>query len=131
MAKIILIDDDPQVRSVLAGFLKIGNHQVVEAENGQQGLYLLSLEQPDLIITDIVMPQTDGFELIMALAKQEKPQRIIAISGGSRSMQKEMLIGMAQSMPVNKVLEKPVSCEILLAAVEEALISPPPRTLNE
>ncbi len=130
MAKIILIDDDPQVRSVLAGFLKIGNHQVVEAENGQQGLQHLSHEQPDLIITDIVMPETDGFELIMALANKEPPLRVIAISGGSRGLQQEMLIGVAQSMPVNKVLAKPVSCEVLLAAVEDALTSPPPRTLN-
>jgi CheY-like chemotaxis protein len=127
MAKIVLIDDDPLVRAVLAGFLRVDNHQVLEAESGKQGLSLLAKEQPDLVITDIVMPDTDGFELIMALANQENPQRIIAISGGSRSMQQEMLIGVAQSMPVNRVLAKPVSCETLLSAVTEALHSPPPQ----
>lgn len=127
MAKIVLIDDDPLVRSVLSGFLQIAKHQVLEAESGKKGLSLLEKEQPDLVITDIVMPDTDGFELIMNLANQANPQRIIAISGGSRSMQQEMLIGVAQSMPVNKVLAKPVSCETLLAAVTEALNSPPPK----
>lgn len=126
MAKIIVIDDDPLVRSVLKGFLQMGNHQVIEVENGRQGLQMLSDVQPDLIITDIVMPDTDGFELIMTLANQERPQRIIAISGGSRSMQQEALLNVAKSMPVNKVLAKPISGEELLAAVEETLIAPPP-----
>lgn len=129
MALILLIDDDPQVRTVLKGFLKIGGHRVVEAENGRQAQKQLLAEQVDLVITDIVMPESDGFEVIMSSARTDTPPKIIAITGGSPNLTQQTLLAIAQRMPVNKVLAKPVTCEALLAAVQDALAAPAPHKL--
>jgi len=124
MAKILLIDDDPQVRAVLKGFLQIGRHQVLEAGNGVQAKKLLTDVQADLVITDIVMPESDGFEVIMSCARKDQPLKIIAITGGSPNLAQQTLLAIAQKMPVNKVLSKPVTCEELLTAVQDVLNAP-------
>ncbi|QOX78889.1 response regulator [Trichlorobacter lovleyi] len=130
MALILLIDDEPQVRTVLKGFLQIGGHRVVEAENGRQAHKLLLAEQVDLVITDIVMPESDGFEVIMSSARTDNPPKIIAITGGSPNLTQQTLLAIAQRMPVNKVLAKPVTCEALLAAVQDTLAAPAPHKLS-
>jgi CheY-like chemotaxis protein len=131
MAKIVLIDDDPQVRSVLKGFLQIGGHEVLEAANGVQAQKILTEVQNDLIITDIVMPEADGFEVIMSCARKDHPLKIIAITGGSPNLAQQMLLSIAQKMPINKVLSKPITCEELLSAVNETLTSSPvPSTIK-
>jgi CheY-like chemotaxis protein len=124
MAKILLIDDDPQVRAVLKGFLQIGGHEVLEAGNGIQARKFLTVVQTDLVITDIVMPESDGFEVIMSCARKDQPLKIIAITGGSPNLTQQTLLTIAQKMPVNKVLSKPVTCEELLTAVQDVLNSP-------
>ena len=124
MAKILLIDDDPQVRAVLKGFLQIGGHTVMEAENGVQARKLLLNAAVDLVITDIVMPESDGFEVIMSCVRKDQPLKIIAVTGGSPNLAQQTLLTIAQKMPVNKVLSKPVSCEELISAVQEVLDSP-------
>ena len=123
MVKILLVDDDPQVRAVLTGFLQIGGHEVLEAENGTQARKILAKQLPDLMVTDIVMPESDGFELIMSCANREQPLKVIAITGGSPNLTQQSLLTVAQKMPVNKVLSKPVTCEELLTAVQDVLNS--------
>ena len=133
MAKILLIDDDPQVRAVLKGFLQIGGHEVLEAANGVQARKLLQNVTVDLVITDIVMPESDGFEVIMSCARKDQPLKIIAITGGSPNLAQQTLLTIAQKMPVNKVLAKPVTCEELISAVQDVLAHPDttsrPRTI--
>ena len=124
MAKILLIDDDPQVRTVLKGFLQIGGHEVLEAANGVQARKLLQNTAVDLVITDIVMPDSDGFEVIMSCVRKEQPLKIIAITGGSPNLAQQTLLTIAQKMPVNKVLAKPVTCEELISAVQDVLNTP-------
>lgn len=121
MALILLVDDDPQVRSVLKGFLQIGHHNVHEADDGHEAIRQVELLHPDLVITDIVMPQSDGFELIMSLAERPDSPGIIAITGGSANLNQQYLLSITRKMPVCQVLAKPVSCEMLLTAVEDSL----------
>ncbi|MCE1226429.1 MAG: response regulator [Geobacteraceae bacterium] len=125
MAKILLIDDDPQVRAVLKGFLQIGGHAVLEAANGVQARKLLQNTTFDLVLTDIVMPESDGFEVIMSCVRKDQPPKIITITGGSPNLAQQTLLTIAQKMPVTKVLAKPVSCEELLSAVQDVLDAPP------
>lgn len=121
MAKILLIDDDQQVRAVIEGFLKHDQHEVVSVENGKLGLKQLQMQQFDLIITDIIMPEQDGFETIMAVASMANAPKIIAISGGSTALKQDMLLSVASKMPVSTALAKPVSYEQLAEAVRKAL----------
>jgi CheY-like chemotaxis protein len=131
MAKILLIDDDAQVRAVLKGFLQIGGHDVLEAGNGVQARKMLTEVQVDLVITDIVMPESDGFEVIMSCARQNPLLKIIAITGGSPNLAKQPLLAIASKMPVNKVLSKPVTCEELLTAVQDVLNSTEPPDVSK
>lgn len=121
MARILLIDDDPQVRSVLEGFLNHDGHQVICADNGREAFRLLGSQRFDLVLTDIVMPEQDGFEVIITLTLQPERPRIIAISGGSSRLSQQMLLSMAAKMRIERVLAKPISYQQLSAAVTEVL----------
>ncbi|MFA6823240.1 MAG: response regulator [Geobacter sp.] len=132
MARILLIDDDPQVRSVLEGFLHHDGHQVICAANGREATRLLEQQRVDLVLTDIVMPEQDGFEVIINLTAQVDRPPIIAISGGSSRLSQQMLLSMASKMRIERVLAKPISYQQLSAAVSEvlaaALAATPPHT---
>ena len=84
MARILLIDDDDSVRRALRLTLTEFGHTVIEARDGQEGLKLFPQANADLVITDIVMPEKDGIEVLIELRKKQPPVNIIAISGGGR-----------------------------------------------
>lgn len=61
-AKVLIVDDNKTVRTLLSINLKQNEYRVIEAENGAEGLLLVNKEKPDIVISDILMPQMDGFE---------------------------------------------------------------------
>jgi CheY-like chemotaxis protein len=121
MARILLIDDDALVRTTLLNFLNHDGHQVVETANGAEAQKILNCESYDLILTDIVMPEKDGLEVIMSQLNRPDRPKIIAISGGSSNLPHQMLLDIASKMKVDAVLTKPVSYDVLSAAVTAAL----------
>lgn len=122
MARILLIDDDDLVRPALHLVLAHFGHIVIEARDGNEGLALWAKAKIDLLITDIVMPEKDGIEVLMELRKCHPPMKIIAISGGGRQNATDHL-HVARLMGAALVLEKPFSNEALMAAVNELLAS--------
>jgi len=113
------------LRLTLAHF----GHTVIEARNGKEGLQLFKPEDVDLVITDIVMPEIEGLEVLWKLrTRQVPPVKIIAISGGGKQSVANNL-KMAKLMGAAKVLAKPFSNEVLIAAINELLPSgkPPAR----
>lgn len=120
MAHILLIDDDDPVRDMLRQTLAHFGHTVIEARNGKEGLSLFPHTNADLLITDIVMPEMEGLELLMELRKRKPPIKIIAISGGGRGTAADYL-RTAKFMGAAKVLAKPFTNEALLAAINEVL----------
>lgn len=96
-------------------------HSVVEAHNGREGLVLFEQARPDLVITDIVMPEKEGLQVLRELRKYQ-PLKVIAISGGGRGLASNYL-HIAKQLGAAKILEKPFSNEVLLAAINE-LLSP-------
>jgi DNA-binding response OmpR family regulator len=120
MARILLIDDDDSVRMVLRMTLVHHGHSVVEARNGQEGLDLFQSSGADLLITDIVMPEKEGLEVLMEMRRKYPTVKIIAISGGGRQGTIDYL-HVARLMGAHKVLAKPFTGEALLAAIEELL----------
>lgn len=125
MARILLIEDDHQVRQVLEGFLLTGGHEVQTADNGKVAKNLLNNTSTpfDLVITDMVMPENDGFEVITFLRTFATPPRIIAISGGGNYLDEDLLLRIADRMKVGAVLHKPVSYEMFISTVERVLLS--------
>ena len=127
MTKILIIDDDEQVRFTLSGILKGDGYTVIEAEDGVVGGKLFTSEQPDLVITDIFMPEREGLEVIKEAKRARPGCRIIAISGGSRAVNVDFL-PMAKMLGADCVLDKPITREELLAAVHDTLALESPAT---
>jgi DNA-binding response OmpR family regulator len=121
MARILIIEDDNAVCTMLRLTLTHFGHTVIEARNGKEGLRLFKETNADLVITDIVMPEKDGLAVLAELRnKQVPPVKIIAISGGGRQSAADNL-KMAKLLGAAKVLAKPFSNEALMAAINELL----------
>lgn len=120
MSRILLIDDDDLVRKMLSLTLTHFGYTVIEARNGKEGLRLFQEINPDLLITDLVMPEKEGFEILMELRKHQSPVKVIVISGGVRG-ETATYLDIAKYLGAAKVLAKPFSNEALIAAVDELL----------
>ena len=81
MAEILVVDDEPQTRRLLVRVLNGAGHRVHEAENGQQGIRVFRRVRPRLVITDIVMPDMEGIEMIRELRQEAAAIPKLAISG--------------------------------------------------
>jgi CheY-like chemotaxis protein len=106
MKKILVIEDNMVVRQTLAQVLEAEGYQIVTAPDGRCGLSLYETEQPDLVITDLIMPEKEGIETIRSLLHQNPNAKIIAISGGARLGNTDIL-RMARSLGACDTLVKP------------------------
>ncbi len=118
MSRVLLIEDDCLVLTTLSEFLADAGHSVTEARDGKEGLRLFRMVDPEVIITDLVMPETEGMEVSLKLKEYRSTARIIVISGGLRGNTADFL-EIAKSLGASKVLAKPFTYESLLAAVNE------------
>jgi DNA-binding response OmpR family regulator len=114
--KILVIDDEPGVRRTVGKILRADGHEVLTAEDGKRGMTLFCNEQPQIVITDIIMPEQEGIETIMAMRRGNPGVRIIAISGGGCVGALDVL-KMAQMLGADDVIEKPFRAADLLARV--------------
>ena len=121
MADILLIDDDELVRTTTRAMLEIGGHQVREADGGVNGIDLYRAETPDMVITDIVMPDMDGLETIQALFNIDANVRILAISGGGRMLDSSTYLNVATRFGAKTILKKPFLSAELLDTVSDIL----------
>jgi DNA-binding response OmpR family regulator len=121
MANILVIEDDPQFSEMLAQMLKQAGHEVETAANGALGMAAFRENRPDLVITDILMPEKDGIETILEIKREGMETRIIAISGGRRAITPQFNLDSAALIGVQHVLAKPFTRQQILEAVETAL----------
>jgi CheY-like chemotaxis protein len=121
-ATILVVDDDEGVRGVFEDVLTDAGYAVIVAEHGTQALKLLRTHRVDAVVTDLVMPEREGIELITILRKEHPDLRIIAVSGafGGR------FLPIAGSLGADITLPKPVSSLQLTAAVRGLLEKPAP-----
>lgn len=119
--RILVVDDEEQIRSMLTQMLEHEGFEVDTAENGEEGMNLITRHAYDLIITDMIMPIKDGLKLIMELVRDYPDQRILAISGGG-AIKAERYLTMAGYLGDDIVtLEKPFKRETLLALVNDQI----------
>ena len=117
MASILLVDDDEQLRPMLKMVLERAGHVVSEAGNGREALASYSREQTELVVTDLVMPDKEGLEMIMELRRSYPGLKIIAMSGGGRTGAKNYL-ELAVKFGANHILNKPFTNQDLLNGVK-------------
>ena len=120
MARVLVIDDDEESRTLMKAMLTGVGHQVEEALDGRDGLRMFEERPADLVLTDINMPGMDGHEVIVAFRKLHAAVPIIAISGGG-SMPKDELLSSAAALGAVEVIMKPFEFRQLVGAVERAL----------
>jgi len=120
MAKILIIDDEEQVRLYLRRILTAEGHEVIEAPDGKVSLRLYHEEPADLAIIDIFMPEKEGLETISALREDFPDAKIIAISGGGRAGKLDFLRA-ATAFGALRTLHKPFTRQQMLDVVQEVL----------
>jgi DNA-binding NtrC family response regulator len=120
MAKILVIDDDAIVRITIVQLLEEAGHQVLWAVDGLQGMAVFRSGHPDLVITDMIMPEQEGIQTIAEILKAEPNAKIIAVSGGGRIGNTDFL-KMAKVRGAMAVIPKPFDMDELLALVEYCL----------
>lgn len=123
MAKILVIDDDKMIQTVFEQFLVREGHEVMLADDGRQGMRMIDETNPELVITDIMMPEMDGLEILLEIRKRKTALPIIAISGGMRDLPVNFL-RQAKLFGARYVFEKPVPLGVLGDAVKSSLAEP-------
>ena len=118
MPSILIIEDDVDLRRMLVRLLERENYIIFETGNGLEALNLLNHYIPDLIITDIIMPDQDGIGTINVLRKKYPGIKIIAISGGGRMLSKDYL-SIASMLGAHYTLPKPFANNELLEKIKE------------
>jgi CheY-like chemotaxis protein len=124
MLKILLVEDDLAVARVITRALTSSGHQVTHAVDGREALQRCDEMAPEVVITDILMPDMDGLELIDALRRRRPQLGIVAISGGG-SRGTTLHLDTAAKFGARRVLPKPFSISELLAAVDAAAADEP------
>lgn len=120
MTKILVIDDDDLTRGMICNALKKAEFEVLEAANGNEGVQKAQNEKPDLVVTDILMPDKEGIETIMEIKAINSAIKIVAMSGGGTSKNMSFL-EMAKKVGAEQVLSKPFKPSALLETINKVL----------
>ncbi|MBV9827477.1 MAG: response regulator [Alphaproteobacteria bacterium] len=120
MAQILVIDDDPVLQQVIRLTLEAAGHTVLRCDNGRKAIDIVTYDHADLIVTDIIMPEMDGIEMVRAVRRVRPELPIVAISGGSNGNADDYL-GMAKVFGASMTLTKPFRPQDLVTAIAELL----------
>jgi len=118
--RILLIDDNQQIRASLGRLLTVAGYYVSDASNGREGLRKLAFEPVDLVVTDLVMPEMEGIETIFSIRRLRPKLPIIAMSGGGIGDAKTYL-AVALKAGVGRAFAKPFENSEFLSAIKELL----------
>jgi DNA-binding NtrC family response regulator len=119
-AVILVVDDDPDLRESLRVLLEAYDYGVVLAENAAAAVVAVAAAKPDLVLTDIYMPDADGFELINSLRQRDLTVPVIAMSGGGRIANYDNL-SIATHLGAAAVIDKPFSNASLIDTIERVI----------
>ena len=116
MARVLVVNDDEQMRRLLQEALVRSGHTVDLAADGRRAMHLLAQRVPDLVIMDLIMPDQEGIETIMEMKRTFPTVPIIAISGGGRLSPNDYLT-VAKQLGARETFAKPFRLDDVLAAV--------------
>lgn len=117
---ILIVDDDEMMRAFVKEVLLINNFRVTEAENGKTGLKKFRESIPDLVITDIIMPEMEGITFIRELRSHNETIPIIAMTGNVHGRMEELL-DISSQLGANEILHKPVTSKELLETINNLI----------
>jgi CheY-like chemotaxis protein len=123
VARILLIEDDANVRLALKQALQRAGHEVAEARDGRDGVERYSAQPADLVVTDLVMPNQEGIETIEQLRRLTPSLPIVAISGGGRTGNRDVL-ALAAKVGASRTMAKPFRPRELVQVIAGLLATP-------
>jgi DNA-binding response OmpR family regulator len=129
MALIMIVDDDIHIQLALRQIVESAGHSAIEAGNGEDAIEMFGEYRPDIVITDIFMPQTDGIETIRAIRRIQADAKIIAISGGYVGSGWNYL-GSVVVLGADLALQKPFTVSQLTTAINLLLTRPTPQAVD-
>lgn len=121
---ILVVDDEPELREVIMRVLEDVGHKVTLAENGNEASKALARGAFDLVLTDVIMPDRDGMQVITELRRKYPQVRVVAMSGGGH-VPRDQYLKIAKGLGAHAALEKPFSTQELLGVIEQVM---PPAT---
>ena len=124
--KILVVDDDPDMRDAITIILESQGYQIVTAQDGLEALANLKAEKPDLMMLDLLMPKMDGFAVLKELqdprwSKYRETPILVLSSVREEASRRRYELETALKLEVDDYIEKPVSPEIMLERVEKLL----------
>jgi len=114
---IVLVEDDREISTTIQGVLEANGYRVLAAPNGVEGQKLIESKQPDLVITDMMMPRMGGFPVLEFLKSLDAPPRVIMITANEGGRHKAY----AEMLGVDEYIRKPFAMDVLLDAVSRIL----------
>ena len=123
---ILLVDDHEEMRTMIGATLELAGYHVVTAANGRAVKSALAAHSVSLVLTDLLMPEKDGIEVMSELRRDQPKIPVIAMSGGGL-MPASFYLNLAKNFGAKTVLHKPFTDAILMAEIEKLL---PPTTLD-
>ena len=117
--RILIVDDEPDVRELVVFRMRRSGYDVIEAKNGEEAFELAVAELPDLVVADVMMPRVDGFELTRRLRAEVKTQRIPVILLTAKSQEADVSQGFDAG--ADDYLKKPFNPDELVARVRAVL----------
>lgn len=126
--KILIADDEDMFAIMLQRSLAMFGYEVIRARNGREALRLYDPATVGLVLTDLIMPDMEGLELIVALRKANPAVKVIAMSGGGRN-HPQAYLAIAEKVGAVRSLAKPFTITELVATVQESLDAPRGRSL--
>ncbi len=118
-SKILVVDDDLGTRLSIGDYLELSGYEVIAASDGQQGLVMVNKHHPDLIVTDIIMPQMNGYELVRQVRQKPNFRLLPVILLTARIQTQERILGYQSGCDL--YLPKPFELEELAAAISNLL----------
>ncbi len=119
MANVLIVDDDQAILDIVGLWLENEGHTVAHALDGDIALNSLKDQDFDVVITDIIMPRTEGIQLIREIRQSQKNMGIVAISAGGKKGANYLKA--AKSMGANTILSKPLDQDKIVSAVKDLL----------
>ena len=118
----LIIDDDPALLRLMSMAFKAAGYSTVVADNGRKGVRMAGAHRPDLVVTDIVMPDLEGIGAIRAIKGAARPPKVIAISGAGRGRGTDYL-SWAKHLGADDVLAKPFRMSELMKMSKSVIAS--------
>lgn len=130
MARVVVVDDEPDIGEVIRRVLERAGFEATVVNNAASALQVIAEQAPEIVITDVIMPKTNGVELIKRLRAEHPRVRVIAISGGGSfgplsykpdAISTHAFLAAAREAGAHEILTKPFDLSELLSAIRRQL----------